>query len=337
MMKITHRLSLILIVVIFPVISVFSQNQTHNISILFYDLSMKNLDDQKIKSISETIEKSQCEIAIFAAISNQEILKKIITSNSSFKYRIYDRNLKNDILLLISKIKPQKFSIEIKEYKIKNDKNNNDEILKTKPFIITKFMVENYEFYTICASVKDKTPVPEFNQFDMRRYEIRQLRYIFDDIIKEEPEANILILGNLNDTCDMSTVKEIYARRYGNKKRLFDIRPIDKLKTTWTSWNQETDEYERICYALCSYHMLPELIREESQIIWNDDWLSISNNRPLLLKFTTTEMQEFSDKYLNAIYPNSIYSEIAAHFEKDKLIGEKAKRKSPEYNVKNKK
>lgn len=307
------------------------------ISTLFYELNRQDLDNQRLAKISEMLKSNSPDIAVLAGIKNLEELKKIKSAVITYDHISFDENDKEDLLVFFSKIKPENLSYVKGEYKIRNDKKNSEDTLETKSFIVAKFAVQNYVFYVISGKVKDQTPHSEYNQFDMRRYEIRQLRYVFDKIQKADPEANILILANLNDSCEMSTVKEIYARKYGYKKRVFDIRPIDKLKTTWTYWEQNSDEYIRSSYALMSYNMLPELIRDNTKIVLRDDWLSISPHRPIYISFIASEMQEYSDKYLAAIYENSIYSEIAAHFEKDKIIGEKPKRKSPETEKKKKK
>lgn len=312
-------------------------DEEKKISALFFELNREEVDSQRLEKISEMLTSNSPDIAVLSGIKNLEDLKKIKSAVIAYDHISFDENDKEDLLVLFTKIKPENLSYVKGQYKIKNDKKNTEDTLETKNFIVAKFAVQDYSFYVISAKVKDQTSHPEYNQFDMRRYEIRQLRYVFDKIQKTEPEANILILANLNDTCEMSTVKEIYARKYGYKKRVFDIRPIDKLKTTWTYLEQNSDEYIRSSYALMSYNMLPELIRDNTKIVWRDDWLSISPHRPIYISFIASEMQEYSDKYLAAIYENSIYSEIAAHFEKDKIIGEKPKRKSPETEKKKKK
>ncbi len=300
-------------------------------SALFFDLDASYGDAQaKLAGADKMLKEQGPDIAIFAGVEGRAFLDELKGRNGAYKFSFRARSAGPGGIVLLSKLAPGKCADVQRSYNIRNDRTGLEQSVESgRAFIRVDFAVSDYSFTLLAADVKDRTPHPELNQFDMRRYEIRQIRYVFDEIIKKKPDSNVLLVGNFNDTCDMSTVKEIYARRYGNKKRLFDIRPIDDLNTSWTSWSSDNDEYERTSYALASHSMLPELQRDGTRLLMRGDWPGFSRHRPLLLRFTAAEMEEYSDQYLAAIYPNSIYSERAAHFERERIIGEKPKRKPP--------
>ncbi len=319
------------------VFSSYAEND-RNTSIMFFFLDKSEDLQASNKALDEILSKESPDIAIFAGVKNRRFLDAIITRNPSYKYSFLGESGAPEHLGLISILEPSECKLLQKSYKIKNDISGvEEEVQISRGFLLAKFAIADYSFSILAAHLKDRSPHPDFNQFDMRRYEARQLRYSFDEIIKNAPDANVIIIGNFNDNCGMSPIKEIYARKYKNKKKLFDIRPIDDLRTSWTYWNQNSDEYERIFYAMTSLNMLSEIDRTKTKIVMNESWTKIFNNRPLLISLKANEMEEPSDSYVSAIYPNSIYSEIAAHFEKDKIIGEKPRRKSPKTAVEQKK
>ncbi|MFA6292215.1 MAG: endonuclease/exonuclease/phosphatase family protein [Victivallales bacterium] len=232
---------------------------------------------------------------------------------------------KGSVLAVISRIKPEK-SEALTDIKYKIDEK---EIPLSRGFAHCVFNVGGYKFHLVGADLKDRRKHPEFNQTDMRRYEARQLRYLVNDISKKEPDSNILVVGNLNDTCGMSPLKELYNRRSGIEKRLFDIRPTDSMKTTWTYWNRETDDFERIDYAMASFTMISEIVREKTEVLQTDSWEKDSPHRPLLINIRCKDADKPSKEDLDKNYPHCIYSGEATHFEEDREIGDKAERKKP--------
>jgi hypothetical protein len=295
------------------------------ISIMFLDLDTQQASPNKNNEISALLSAESPDIAIFAEVKDKDALKSILSKNPSYKFSFFSTAGKPKHLALISKIAPDKCSLVEKKYKI-----DEKEVSVLRGFILANFAIGDYKFTLIGAHLKSAEPHPEFNQFDMRRYEARQLRYIFDEIRANDPATNVVIVGNMNDTCDMSTIKEIYYRRYAVNKRLFDIRPLDDLRTSWTHWNAGNDEYERTSYAFANFAILPELIRDETKIVKTKQWLELSTHRPIFLKFSAQDKEEYSKDYIAAVYPNSIYSEITGRLEEDKSIGEKTKRNPPQ-------
>ena len=161
-----------------------------------------------------------------------------------------------------------------------------EEVFVSRGFAYCIFEWQNsYKLHFIGAHLKSKIPTP-LGQTDMRRYEARQLHYLVDEILKKEPEANIIVAGDMNDTFDSSPIKEIQYRRYKAEKRLYDLRPYDKSHASWTHYYDKSDEYSRIDYFFSSYAMLSEINYDTLVIPHSPHWFIASDHRPMLLSFT---------------------------------------------------
>jgi endonuclease/exonuclease/phosphatase family metal-dependent hydrolase len=164
-------------------------------------------------------------------------------------------------------------------------------------FAYCRFQFGDYRFHLIGAHLKSPVYHP-LGQTDMRRYEARQLRYFIDSIIKEDLEANILVVGDLNDNIDSSPLKTVIYRRYKYNKRLYDIRPVDAQNTSWTYFYSATDNYGRVDFALASFGMLPELVMDRCELRDDPEWNVASDHRALFVTFTPEE--QISDSILDA-------------------------------------
>lgn len=301
---------------------------TPAITLCFYDLeSFSSASPAEKKDwAASTIKRNRAQIVVLAGIKDKTALIELQKSLEGFVFSNIIEAADNERHLgVISKIKPEKYeSLTDIKYKIEET-----ELPVQRGFMHCVFNIEGYKFHLLAADLKDRTKDPKFNQTDMRRYEARQLRRLATEIIKENPENNLIILGNLNDTCGMAPIKEIYNRRFDIVKKLFDIRPIDSLKTSWTYWNTGTDDYERIDYAITTSSMLPELLREKTYISEDEQWPKASRHRPIVVTFTCKDAEHWSKEKLDEIFPNSIYEGTASHFDKDKPVGEKPKRNPP--------
>lgn len=187
-------------------------------------------------------------------------------------------------LAVFSRIKPAKIAHNTTaSYTIK------DEIVPVRRgFAYCQFKLGDYSFHLIGAHLK--SPVyHRLGQTDMRRYEARQLRYFIDEILKEDLEANILVVGDLNDNIDSSPLKTIIYRRYKFNKRLYDVRPVDTQNTGWTYYYGTTDNYGRVDFALASYGMLPELVLDRCKLRSDPEWNVASDHRALYVSFLPVE------------------------------------------------
>jgi len=139
-----------------------------------------------------------------------------------------------------------------------------------------------YRLHLVAAHLKSKAFDP-LGQTDMRRYEARLLRYLVDDIIGREADANILLVGDLNDTPDSSPISTLCSRRSNPPKQLYDLRPLDRFGMSWTHYWGAADTYSRIDYAMASFGLLPEVDFALTEIPFPPDWAVASDHRPLLI------------------------------------------------------
>jgi endonuclease/exonuclease/phosphatase family metal-dependent hydrolase len=144
------------------------------------------------------------------------------------------------------------------------------------------FAWPGYRLHLLAAHLKSKAFDP-LGQTDMRRYEARLLRYLVDDILRAEPDANLLLVGDLNDTPESSPVSTLCSRRSNPPRQLYDLRPVDRFGLSWTHCWDSADTYSRIDYAMVSHDLLPEVDLGATEIPFFPEWSLASDHRPLLI------------------------------------------------------
>ena len=209
----------------------------------------------------------------------------------------------NGLLALFAKTKPGKCEIVSgKKYNIKK----NTPVPVGNDFILATFDIAGYKLEILAALLKDHSKHPVHSQTDMRRYEARELRKVVTAILRKNPEANILVVGNMNDTCGKSPLMALYSRRSKLKRRLFDLRPVDHLNVAWTAVDEKKDEYERYDYLLASSGLVPEIITSSLTIERDKEWRGASAHRPLRVAISCGDTPPWSDKRLEKEFPYSI-------------------------------
>ncbi len=295
----------------------------------YYDITLpasKDLSHARLKIITTQLKNSEAAVIVLAGIKNQNMLDSIKNTLNGFIFaELVEAEDKKSKIALLSKIKPEKYEAFTNlTYNIKKDV----ELPIQRGFIHAVFNIDGYKLHILGANLKDRIKHPLFNQTDMRRYEARKIRKIITDIIRSDKKhpPNILLLAGLNDTCGKSPVKDVYNRRFGIHKRLFDLRPVDSLNVSWTALDEVRDEYERIDYAIISSGLIPEIILDETIIIENKDWRKASYHRPLVVTVSCHKKDPWSKEKIKNKFPNTIRS---PNFN----IGQKRKRGSWESEV----
>ncbi len=144
---------------------------------------------------------------------------------------------------------------------------------------------EGYRFRLMNAHLKSKV-FHALGQTEMRRNEARLLNKHIRRILKDAPDQNLLVLGDLNDTYQSAPLREITG---GKHEYLRDLRPRDEAGNVWTHFSPEIDQYERIDYALVSAGMDPEVLRERTMIVNDQKTYQASDHRPLVVMFRDSE------------------------------------------------
>lgn len=152
----------------------------------------------------------------------------------------------------------------------------------------------NYQLIVFVAHLKSRRVVPEADEAEMRREEARILRAKIDARLQEEPRANVVVLGDFNDTKDSETLRVLLGR---GRHRLVDTRPAeangdsgvavsqvwDPRTVTWTHHFGREDSYSRIDYVLLHPNAAAEWVREETFLPQIPDWGLASDHRPLVV------------------------------------------------------
>ena len=132
----------------------------------------------------------------------------------------------------------------------------------------------------IGAHLKSKLAVPSGEAL-LRRNEARLLRQHIDGVLGKDPNANLLVYGDLNDTKDQPAIQEILGRRE-SPNRLNDISLADAQGDHWTYYRKLTDTYDRIDYILTDQALFPQIDQSKSCVYRSNDWYLASDHRPIV-------------------------------------------------------
>ncbi len=130
------------------------------------------------------------------------------------------------------------------------------------------------------AHLKSKLAVPSGEAL-LRRNEARLLRQHIDEVLTKDPDENLLVYGDLNDTKDQPAIQEILGPRQG-PNRLKEILLTDAQGDRWTYYRRLSDTYDRIDYILADKALLPQIDQSRSYLYRSADWYSASDHRPVV-------------------------------------------------------
>ena len=284
-----------------------TSSASENITLCFFDIDASEpLSKTRISHVIENLKQSNSDIIILAGVQNESDLNTIKSKLPEFSYsQIVNGADKTSHLAYLAKKQPEHFqAITDLKYVIKDG----IKLPIQRGFIYATINKDGYLLHILSADLKNRTKHPVYNQTDMRRYEARQLRHLATAILKKDKQANILLLANLNDNYNKSTVKDVYNRRFGIVKRLFDLRPLDKIQVSWTYLSKASDEYERLDYAIVSSPLIPEVIIEKTKIINKPDWQKASSHRPVTVSISCINRPLWTKEKITTIFPNAIRS-----------------------------
>jgi len=160
---------------------------------------------------------------------------------------------------------------------------------------------DRYQFTLLGAHLKSRRPSPEADETEFRIEEAKLLRRIVDRHLKERPDANLVVLGDLNDTYDSTAVKTIVGL---GETRLVDTRPAEPIgdsqpnprnprwfprDVTWTHHYGAADSYDRIDYIFLSPGMAREWTKAGTYIPVVANWGIASDHRPVLVTLEAIE------------------------------------------------
>lgn len=155
---------------------------------------------------------------------------------------------------------------------------------------------DQYSFTLLAAHLKSRRPVPEADEAELRLEEAKLLREKIEARLTANPNANLVVLGDFNNTKDSPSTKALIGR---GKTKLLDTRPAERngdnlpnpnpawepMNITWTHYYGKEDSYSRIDYILLSPGLAREWIKAETYIPTIPNWGLGSDHRPLVATF----------------------------------------------------
>jgi endonuclease/exonuclease/phosphatase family metal-dependent hydrolase len=141
---------------------------------------------------------------------------------------------------------------------------------------------DSYAFRAIVVHLKSKREIEGASQAAMRLGEARLLRQHIDDILQRDPHANVLAVGDYNDTPESEPIHTVIGT---GARQLFDIMPRTSTGHVDTHYWRSQRSYSRIDYLLASPGMSNEYVAGSGRLANYPGWLDASDHRCLYAKF----------------------------------------------------
>jgi endonuclease/exonuclease/phosphatase family metal-dependent hydrolase len=138
-----------------------------------------------------------------------------------------------------------------------------------------------FRLRVVGAHLKSKLAAPSGEGL-LRVNEARLLRRHVDEVLTKDPNENLLLYGDLNDTKDQPAIQEIIGPRQG-PNRLKEIPLADAQGDRWTYYRRLSDTYDRIDYVLTDKALQPQIDQSRSYLYRSIDWYSASDHRPVVV------------------------------------------------------
>ena len=140
------------------------------------------------------------------------------------------------------------------------------------------------EIRFIGLHLKSKRTVQEFDQAALRLAEAAHARKHADFILAADPEANLIIYGDFNDTTRSLSTRTIYGT-YRTPGYMNPIHVKDSRGESWTYCYAVEDIYSRIDFVTVSKALKRHVDKKASFVLDDPLWETASDHRPVLIKF----------------------------------------------------
>jgi endonuclease/exonuclease/phosphatase family metal-dependent hydrolase len=228
----------------------------------------------------------------------QELRDSLKTAGLDFPYWEYVTGADTNIHVVVLSRFP---------FAARHPHTNDNFLLSGRRFSVSRGFAEvdvqagaNYSFTLFAAHLKSKRPVAQADESELRLEEAKLLREKIDARLVADPDANIIVVGDFNDTKDSASTKAVIGR---GKKKLVDTRPAERngdnapgtdrahepRDITWTEYYGKTDSYSRIDYLLISPGMARKWVTNETYVLTIPNWGVGSDHRPIVATFETAD------------------------------------------------
>ena len=141
---------------------------------------------------------------------------------------------------------------------------------------------DHYSFRALVAHLKSKRQSTYGDQAAMRLEEAKLLDAHLDSNLKTSPKANIVAMGDFNDTPDSPAIQTIID---DPKEKFFALKPVDSNGNSGTHFWRARGEFSRIDYLILSPGMSNEYVRGTARIADAEGWQNASDHRLIYGRF----------------------------------------------------
>ncbi len=149
----------------------------------------------------------------------------------------------------------------------------------------------DYQLRILGVHLKSKRDVPEYDQAAMRAREALYLKNYANGIIDENPDVNLLLLGDFNDTRNEYPMRELLGGR-SNQYSLTGLDAADPLGDRWTHYWEYADLYSRIDYLIANKGLLPEVVPDSGVVDRSENFRTGSDHRALHVEIVPKDASE---------------------------------------------
>ena len=134
----------------------------------------------------------------------------------------------------------------------------------------------------LCVHLKAKLEVAEYDQADLRQAESQYLRRYVRDILRTDPSARLVLMGDFNDTKNEKEIWQIMGKPEWPDS-LTALPLADDRGEFWTEFWSYADVYSRIDYIMVSKKLETEVDSGQSGIARPSFWSEASDHCPVYL------------------------------------------------------
>ena len=134
----------------------------------------------------------------------------------------------------------------------------------------------------LCVHLKAKLEVAEYDQADLRLAESQYLRRYVRDILRTDPSARLVLMGDFNDTKNEKEIWQIMGKPEWPDS-LTALPLADDRGEFWTEFWSYANVYSRIDYIMVSKKLETEVDSGQSGIARPSFWSEASDHCPVYL------------------------------------------------------
>jgi endonuclease/exonuclease/phosphatase family metal-dependent hydrolase len=148
---------------------------------------------------------------------------------------------------------------------------------------------DRYSFRAVVAHLKSKRRTDIGDQAAMRLEEAKRLRDHVDNLLKQSPRQNLVVMGDFNDTPDSEAIQAILK---DPSTKFFPLRPVDSNGKDGTHFWRARGEFSRIDYLITSPGMSNEYVRGTARIADVEGWKEGSDHRLIYARFYEHDLDD---------------------------------------------